>query len=197
MLERALPTSTIVPLRLCTIYESEDGVRAMLERERELARREALDGARGRQEWGVKLLVDAERLAEEARSRSAEALRSRTSRRATAAAPTCCGGALERQSREAADALARRDRRARSHAQLQDWAIDAVTLPPQNPELSGHDGEMLLNGAYLVEAERVDGLRELVAELEERYRALGARIELTGPVAAVQLRPGRGATALA
>ena len=40
---------------------------------------------------------------------------------------------------------------------------------------------MILNGAYLVEADRVDGLRGLVDLFETHYRALGARIELTGP----------------
>ena len=67
------------------------------------------------------------------------------------------------------------------HARFQDWTIDAVTLPAQNRDLSGHEGDMLLNAAYLVEADRVEELRELVAELEARYRELGAHIELTGP----------------
>ena len=53
--------------------------------------------------------------------------------------------------------------------------------PPQNRELSGHEGEMLLNGAYLVDADRVDGLRALVAELEEHHARSGRGIELTGP----------------
>jgi Gas vesicle synthesis protein GvpL/GvpF len=196
VLDRALAESTIVPLRLCTIYESEDGVREMLEREHDSLAR-ALDTLAGRQEWGVKLLAQDERLAEEARSRSAEAaaledeLGARTG-----------GGAymlrrrLERQVREAADALGA-ELAEQVHAQLQDWATDAVVLPAQNPELSGHEGRMLLNGAYLVEAERVDGLRALVAELEERHRGLGARLQLTGPWPPYNFIPGGGTAALA
>lgn len=82
--------------------------------------------------------------------------------------------------RECADALAT-DVAAAVHARLQDWAVDAVARPAQNRELSGHDGEMLLNGAYLVEAQRVDGLHALVDELEDHQAHLGTRIELTGP----------------
>jgi Gas vesicle synthesis protein GvpL/GvpF len=67
------------------------------------------------------------------------------------------------------------------HARLQDWASDAVLNPPQNRDLSGHEGEMLLNGAYLVETPKVARLRELVGELQERHRELGVRLELTGP----------------
>ena len=40
---------------------------------------------------------------------------------------------------------------------------------------------MLLNGAYLVETADVERLRERVAELQDRHRALGARLELSGP----------------
>jgi hypothetical protein len=83
------------------------------------------------------------------------------------------------------------------HAQLQDWATDAVVLPAQNPELSGHEGRMLLNGAYLVEAERVEGLHALVAELEERHRGLGVRLQLTGPWPPYNFIPGGGTAALA
>ena len=53
---------------------------------------------------------------------------------------------------------------------------DAVLRPPQNRELSGHEGDMLLNGAYLVErATRRRQLRELVAELQRAPRRSSAR----------------------
>lgn len=180
VLERALAVASIVPLRMCTVYESEDSVREMLERERDGLTR-ALAFLGGRQEWGVKLLVDAERLAEEARARDADSAAFEPEVRTGGD-----GGAYlsrrrrERHVGELAGALAT-EVAEEAHARLQDWALDAVRRPPQNRELSGHEGEMLLNGAYLVEAERVDGLHRLVAELEERHADLGVRIELTGP----------------
>jgi hypothetical protein len=194
--ERALTLSTIVPLRLCTIYEDEQSVRDMLESEHD-SLAQALETLAGRQEWGVKVIADGERLADEARSRDPEAaaledeLGARTG-----------GGAymlrrrLERHVRDAADSLAS-ELAEQVHAQLQDWTSDAVILPPQNPELSGHEGRMLLNGAYLVEADRVDGLRALVAELEEHHRVLGVRIELTGPWPPYNFVAGGGTAALA
>jgi hypothetical protein len=58
-------------------------------------------------------------------------------------------------------------------------AVDAVRLPAQNRELSGHSGDMVLNAAYLVcdPAE----LRACAELLQQRYEAQGVRIELTGP----------------
>jgi hypothetical protein len=180
VLERTLAEATIVPLRLCTIFEDEDGVRRMLEEQRP-ALTSALRVLHGHQEWGVKLLADRGALEAAARARTpeADAIAEELDTRSA-------GGAymlrrrLERQLREAADELAvgvADD----VHARLQDWASDAVLNPPQNRDLSGHEGEMLLNGAYLVETPKVGRLQELVDELQERHRDLGVRLELTGP----------------
>ncbi|MFL5875028.1 MAG: GvpL/GvpF family gas vesicle protein, partial [Solirubrobacteraceae bacterium] len=43
----------------------------------------------------------------------------------------------------------------------------------------------------------VDGLRDLVADLEARHRALGVRIELTGPWPPYNFAPRGDAAALA
>jgi hypothetical protein len=180
VLGAAFASATIVPLRLCTIYASADGVRRMLEDEGD-ALQSALARLDGREEWGVKLLVDPELLADAARAASPQAAVF-----AEEAADRTAGGAymlrrrLERHVREQAGALAS-DLAAQVHARLQDWALDAVSRPAQNRDLSGHEGQMLLNGAYLVEAGRADELRALAAELGAHHRDVGARLELTGP----------------
>ena len=87
---------------------------------------------------------------------------------------------LERHTREVADSLAR-ELAEQVHAQLAERALDAVVRSPQNRELSGHEGEMVLNAAYLLEAERAGELRDLVAELQAERAAFGARVELSGP----------------
>jgi hypothetical protein len=192
VLEDAFAAATIVPLRMCTLYQSTDSVRGMLERER-APLTESLTLLDGRQEWGVKVVVDPDKLADAARAGSNEAAAFEEELEAHSG-----GGAymlrrrLERHVRELTGALAA-EVADQVHARLADWATDAVTRPPQNRDLSGHEGEMLLNGAYLVEADRADGLRELVAELEERHRPLGARIELTGPWPPFNFVPHAGA----
>ena len=180
VLEQALADAAIVPLRLCTIFDDDRGVLRMLEEQRGPLDA-ALGALAGRQEWGVKLLVDGGALEAAAREHSADAdaleeeLEARTE-----------GGAymlrrrLDRHLRETADRLAA-GLAEDVHARLQDWATDAVVNAPQSRELSGHEGEMLLNAAYLVETGKVQRLHELVGELQEQHRDLGARLELTGP----------------
>lgn len=179
-LEAALATSTIVPLRLCTIYGDEVGVRRMLEEERE-SFEAALELLAGRQEWGLKLLVDREALDSAARAESTEATTLERERDASSGGGAyLLGRRLERQVREVADRLLG-ELAEDVHACLQDWADDAVLNAPQNRDLSHHEGEMVLNGAYLVETEKVGRFRQLVDELQERHRDVGARLELTGP----------------
>ncbi len=193
VLEQTLAVTTLVPLRLCTLYESAESVQRMLELEHD-AFVEALNKFSGRQEWGVKVLLDRDKLLAQARARS-----DKVSGLENEPPSEGAGGAymlrrrLDRHVRELADVLATQVA-DQVHARLQDWAIDAVTQPPQNPKLSGHEGEMLLNAAYLVEAERTGELRQLVSELEAHHAALGARIELTGPWPPYNFVTSNGAT---
>src|SRR5919201_2231532 len=57
VLGRALAGDAIVPMRLCTIFADEAGVRQMLDRERETLL-EVLERLHGHEEWSVKLLAD-------------------------------------------------------------------------------------------------------------------------------------------
>jgi hypothetical protein len=172
VLDEALAQTTVVPLRLCTIFDDAEGTRQMLEREGE-ALRAALTRLEGRQEWGVKLLVDPDRLA---------------------ASDAPAGGGAQDEGGAAYLARRRQERTARETARgvaaqlvdevdgaLRAIALDAVRLRPQNRELSGHTGDMLLNGAYLLGADQVDELRATADALQERYAEHGVQILVTGP----------------
>ena len=166
VLEQVLGAATVVPLRLCTIFEDAAGAQRMLEREHD-ALVEALGRLEGREEWGVKVLLDRDRLVPAADEATEE-------------------GGLAYLARRRQQLAAREEARGVT-AQLVDQvdgalrvvAVDAVRLPAQNRELSGHSGDMVLNAAYLVcdPAE----LRACVEALQQRYEAQGVRIELTGP----------------
>ena len=168
VLDDVLASTTIVPLRLCTIFGDADGSRRMLARERE-ALSDALARLEGRQEWGVKLLVEGERLAVTPAPARGEGGAAYLARRRE-----------ERSARDAARALAAQIVDDADGA-LRANAVDAVRLPPQNRELSGHAGDMVLNGAYLVDAEAAEALRATADELQDRYADYGAQLVVTGP----------------
>jgi hypothetical protein len=177
VLEHALARATIVPLRLCTIFTDADGAREMLaERDAEL--RASLQALEGREEWSVKVLADPRALvAAAAAERGAE----------PAAAGAGGSGAAylmarrtEREDRAAAERIAAAIADD-VHARVQDHADAAVVRPPQNRELSGHEGDMLLNGAYLIPAGSAAALHALADDLAARHRDLGVRVQLSGP----------------
>ena len=184
----------LVPLRLCTIYESVEGLRAMLDARAPTSLAAALGQLDGREEW----CGQAARRHRRAAARGARAERRHRRRRArrggagARAAPTCCGAA------SSARARARRAQVAAEVAEActpgsQARAVDAVTrTAPQNPELSGPRGRDAAQRRPTSSRPTASTeLRALVAELERDHGALGARLELTGPWPAVQLRPRR------
>ena len=166
----------------------------MLEQER-ASFVEALSALEDRFEWAVKVLVDSQRLVDAVQSSDEGGGAEAESEERGEGSTYMLRRRSERAAREAAASMAR-SVADDVHARLQDWAIDAISRPPQNRDLSGHSGEMVLNGACLVQRSRTDELRALVAELENRHRGLGVMIELTGPWPPYNFIPGGGAAAL-
>jgi hypothetical protein len=169
--------TTVIPMRMCTVYRTDGGVREMLRREAE-ALEEAIEHLRGKAEWGVKVFADLPPAGE-----------------ASAAKGESSGTAyLERK-------LTERDRRERFlelieqatahiHERLSAVAFDALVISPQRPEASGHHGEMVQNGVYLVADEAIDRFHEEVRALAAELAAEGIELEPTGPWPAYNFVPG-------
>jgi hypothetical protein len=168
VLDDALRLGPVVPLRICTIYESADRVREMLEQERG-SLTDALRRLSGTAEWGVKAYLAGDPPAE------------------TAPAPTPASGidylARKRGERDAADAARQTADAAVEliHRRLSELALDAVLSRAQDPRLSGEQRDMVLNAAYLVTEPRSAEFRSLVGHLGRRHAADGVELELTGP----------------
>jgi hypothetical protein len=176
VLEALIESTTVVPTRLCTIFRDEKQVREMMAREGP-ALVEALGRLEGKAEWGVKVFAEQGALERAAVERAKEG---------SEGEPLSPGAAYmdrrrrEARARENAEEIA--DGWAQSiHQRLSGCAAEALLNPLQRRELSGHEGDMLLNGVYLVESEEVGRFREFVSELGADYRNRGVAVELTGP----------------
>jgi hypothetical protein len=178
VLDRVLSSAAIVPMRLFTIFSDEAHVREMLEREEEVLLT-TLERLRDHSEWSVKVLADRARVQAAARGRGGPSATSE---------PGAEGAGRAYLARKKAERGLREEARAmvdvaveEIYARLSDEAAAATVLAPQNPELSGRAGEMVLNGAYLVHRTRVTEFAAAVEELRQRHRDLGLELELGGP----------------
>lgn len=178
VLAATMAVDAVVPMRLLTIFTNESRLRDMLERERDRLAR-ALDRLRGHSEWSVKLLVDRgelERAAlEQDRSPASRDVETESPGRAFFARKQG-QRAVREKARELAETVA-----AETHESLRREVAGSRLLPAQRPELSGRAGEMILNAAYLVDRGQSDVLTVTAAQLRDRYRAIGVKLELSGP----------------
>ena len=162
---------TVLPLRLGTVYRGDERVAALLE-ERRAEFEAALARIAGRTEWGVKLFADPAGFDAPPRPTPV---------------PGESGGSgtsyLLRRRAEERSRERRRDRAAaladEVHEALRAVAAASRRYPPQDARLSGDDGWMLLNGAYLVGRGRDGELAAVVQRFDDPGR--GVRLELTGP----------------
>jgi hypothetical protein len=178
VLDRVLESTTaLVPMRLCTIFDDEQGVREMLAREGDVLLG-SLERVRDHSEWSVKVLAD----------RAAVDAAVRARREADAPEPGGTGAGHAYLARKRAE----RSLRERSqelvvaaaeevHGRLSEEAEAATLLPPQRKELSGRSGEMVLNGAYLVHRSRVGAFKATAEELGQARREIGLELDLSGP----------------
>lgn len=167
-LAERVPTA---PLRLATVFLGEDSVRARLDEWHDSAMR-TLDMIEGREEWSVKAYVDPSTRAatEEADDSATEGMGSGRAyllkRRAAA---------QQRETRAQADA----ELAMRMHETLVSAAVAGRRLAAQDRRLTGHVGEMVLNGTYLLDRAQVAAFKEEVDRMATGHEHV--RVEVAGP----------------
>ena len=174
--------TTVIPMRLCTVYKTEGGVREMLLRESDTLL-EALGHLDGKTEWGVKVFFERPR-------------ESRAGTRERASGERGSGTSYMDAQRRQRDLARQLDEQVEAvvaaiHEKLDSLSEESTLNPPQRPEISAHPGEMVLNGAYLVEREREPGFHEEARALQSRFADHGIELVLTGPWPAYNFLPGR------
>jgi hypothetical protein len=184
VLEQIRAQATVVPMRMCTVYRSESRVREML-RLQEGALRHAIGHLDGKAEWGVKVFSDTSELtavgtdAPDDQESADEARGAAYMRRRH--------GARDRRERERQQL---EESAGQIHERLCTLAGDGHALPPQRPEVSGHAGDMVLNGVYLVPNDSQERFHAEVQVLEDEFAPLGVKLVLTGPWPPYNFVPG-------
>jgi hypothetical protein len=177
-------TTAVLPLRVGAIYRGDERVRELLE-DRRADFETTLSRVTGRTEWGVKLHVD-----------PAVFDAGTVIREAPGGRPTGPGTQYLRRRRAEERSRQQTWDRAAAFAQEVHAALGSVAAAmqrhaAQDARLSGHEGWMMLNGAYLVDDGRYDDLLAVVYRFHDP--AGGVRLDLTGPWAPYSFAEGEGA----
>ena len=156
---------TVAPVRLATVYRTEDGVRALLDHHAEDIAG-VLERVRDHGEWAVKAFraaepePDPDAPADSARPGTSYLLRRRSAHDRAAATRKALSRAVEQLDQ----ALSR-------------YAAARRRYPPQDPQLTGDSEEMLLNAAYLVD----QGRTEQFCQVARQRDGDRLRLALSGP----------------
>ncbi|MFB4310263.1 GvpL/GvpF family gas vesicle protein [Actinomadura sp. GTD37] len=199
VVDRAAHAAPTAPVRIATIYRDDARVAEVLAAQGDRFT-EILDLISGRSEWGVKAYADAETMRGDAPTADAPATGEpsgggtdpggglvRGAEPLTGPQPAAGGGVgtaylrrRQEERRRRADAGRRVAEQADAvHAELADHAVASRHHPPQDPRLSGRAGAQILNVAYLLDEEQVEGFLAVTRAAGERLQ--GIEVEVTGP----------------
>jgi len=158
------------PLRLATICLDDDGVRARLDEWYD-GLQAALDRVEGRHEWSVKAFAPVEQ---------------KTAAPADTPATGESGAGAAYLRRKRSETVQRHSAHEQSlaagehvHAALSARSVASRRLQPQDPRLTGHEGTMVLNGAYLVPESDADAFTTEIERLTAEQPDL--RLQVGGP----------------
>jgi hypothetical protein len=184
VLDTLCAQTTVIPMRMCTVYRTEGGVREMLVREAEVLR-EALLDLSGKSEWGVKVFahqVPPDSLpAESEGTRESEPRGEGANYLARLRHDRDLEARVERLVAEAAGEI---------HECLMTLSCEGRAHPPQRAEAGAHGGDLVLSGVYLVKWDAAEAFHREVAILGDRFAAVGVELVETGPWPPYNFLPG-------
>ncbi|MCX6054969.1 MAG: GvpL/GvpF family gas vesicle protein [Chloroflexi bacterium] len=180
ILELLSVNGNTVPMRFCTIYLSESRVNEILTLYSDTFSK-ALSYLKGKQEWGVKTFCDKDFLIRhiDETDTSILALKEESAGKSSGLAyftrKSISEKTLEFVERTI-DAYSQD-----SHNRLSNFAAGSSLLQLQSKEATSREEEMVFNGAYLVEEEKISSFRAELEKLGNEYGPSGFFYDFTGP----------------
>lgn len=180
VLDRVLAHRTVIPMKFCTVCETESRVGEMMtEYYREFL--DALARLEGKEEWGVKVYCDQAALTDKVAETSQ---RVKQIEKEMSDKPDGAAYFLKKKVEEAiADEAERASNECalQSHDCLSMLAEEATLNALQSGGFPGGKEEMILNGAYLLHKERVGSFHAEVTSLAQDYPRPVFSYAITGP----------------
>lgn len=180
IIEGVMKNSSVVPFKFATLFNSEDSLKTCIENhEQEL--KEHLRNVEGREEWGVKIYCDMDKLKQGLIREDGEifALQSEISSSTPGKAFLLERKKQERLNIEATGKV--NEYCQDSFARLGELSVRTRLNKLLPREVTERKDDMVLNSAFLVEKDKVSAFTRLVATLGTEYSGRGLYFDCTGP----------------
>ena len=180
MIEEVMKDACVIPFKLGTIFNTEDNLRAMLD-EHAQDFKANLRRLEGKEEWGVKIYCDIERLKGSILKEEAEILKLDKEINSTSSGKAYF---LKKKKEELVkDALTKRinEYGQKSFEILKGLSIEARINKLLPKEVTEREDDMILNSAFLVDKSKVAEFVRVAGGLKPKYSDKGLNFDCTGP----------------
>jgi len=180
VIERIMKQACVIPFKLGTLFNNQDNLRAML-KEHLAEFKEALSHLEGKEEWGIKIYADLDKLKNTLLREEKELLNIDKEINDSSSGKAFL---LKKKKEELIKDII--NRRINEYGkscfeELKGFAIDTRINKLLPKEVTERKDEMILNSAFLVEKDRVVAFVSAVDILKTQYENKGLFFDCTGP----------------
>ncbi|GGF17427.1 protein gvpL [Halobacillus andaensis] len=180
MLIKLRENATIIPMKFCTIYKTEQNLQSMIDSYHQQMK-DLLQQLEGKEEWNLKIYCDRDKLTENVGDHNLNIKKKKEE------IAQLSKGRQYLESRKLDQYIQQEVEKeqeqfsSKIHDQLTEYSVDDTVKKNWNRDVTGRDEEMCWNSAYLVPIEKVESFLALVTEAKKTHQEAGWIFEATGP----------------
>ena len=180
IIERVMSSTNVIPFKFATMFNTDNSLKAMLEQYNQEFKA-ILQKLQNKEEWGVKVYCDKEKLNESLINEDAEVLKIENEIKS---APVGKAFFLKKKKNELIEnTLCEKinDCGQESFELLKELSFEAHINRLLPREVTGREDDMVLNSAFLVDKDEADNFQNMVDILKMHCEGKGFLIDCTGP----------------
>ena len=180
VISRIMETSTVIPFKFCTIFETEDSLKIMLE-DYSARLKDSIAKLDGKEEWSLKIYCDLKVLMEQI-SQISEKIK-QIDEEILLSPPGKAFLLKKIRDELLKDAICKKISEYGQYCfeKLRVCAQEGVINRLLPKEVTEKENEMILNSAYLVSKEKVENFLNVVEGLADEYKKCGFEFDCKGP----------------
>lgn len=180
IIERVMSSTDVIPFKFATLFNTDNGLKAMLEQYNQEFNA-ILQKLQNKEEWGVKVYCDKEKLNESLINEDAEVLKIENEIKSASVGKAFF---LKKKINELIEnTLCEKIKECsqESFELLKELSFEARINRLLPKEVTGREDNMVLNSAFLVDREEVSDFQNMVDTLKIHHEGEGFLIDCTGP----------------